>query len=123
MSILSALINGKITFGEAVTEAEQWLANIGQQVAADPVVQAAVNTLGADAKAALNIAEEWTGTALEGALGVLAADVEAAIQKYAGSVSGGSAIGAAAVTAIQAGAAVGKAAIESGVTAFKNANG
>jgi hypothetical protein len=123
MSILSDLINQKITLATAMTEAETWLGQtettIEKSIAADPAVQSAVTTAITDGKAALSVAESWAGTAMSGELGNLAAEAAALVAKYIpqliGATAGGP-LGAAAVTAIQAIGEVGVAAIQHGVT-------
>jgi hypothetical protein len=115
---LSDFIEGKITGGQALTETEQWFAGLVKQLAGGPAVQAAVSTLQSDADAAVNVAAQWAGTALDGALSTLAADISAAVAKYGAAVGAGGQVSAAVATAIQAGVAVGVAAVQHGVTSI-----
>jgi hypothetical protein len=118
MSILSQLIQGKITLAQAVGEAETWLgqaeASIEKAIAGDPSVQAAVTTAIADGKAAVTVGADWAGTAISGGLSDFADDLAALVTKYVPELIGtaGGPLAAAAVTAIQALGQVGVAAIQ-----------
>lgn len=120
MSILSKFVEGKISEGEALTETEAWFSNLGAEVTSDPAVQSAVTVLKADASAALNVAAEWAGTALDGALSVLAQDISTAVTKYGASIGFTGPLNAALITAAQAAIAVGTASVQHGVTAIQN---
>jgi hypothetical protein len=123
MSILSQLIGGKITLAQAVAETETWLGQVAnsieQAVQSDPAVQSAVNTLVTDGKAAVDVGAQWASTAIAGGLSAFAGEVEALVDKYVPVLAGaaGGPLSAAAVTAIQALAQVGTAAVNSEVTA------
>jgi hypothetical protein len=118
MSIVSQLIRGKITLNEAFGEAEAWLgqteSRIEKAVAGDPAVQAAVNTVIADGKAAISIGADWAGTAISGGLSAFADDLAALVAHYVPALVGasGGPFAAAAVTALQALGQVGVAAIQ-----------
>jgi hypothetical protein len=117
---LSDFIEGKITAAQAITQTEAWFAGVVKQLAGDPTVHAAVGVLQSDAAAAVNVAAEWAGTALDGALSTLAADISAAVAKYGAAVGANGNVSAAVATAIQAGVAVGVAAVQHGVTSIEN---
>jgi hypothetical protein len=118
MSILSSLIKGQITLAQAFTQAETWLAQtearIQKDIAGDPAVQAAVNTVIADGKAAINVGADWAGMAISGGLSGFADELSGLVAKYVPQLVGasGGPFAAAAVTAIQALGAVGVAAIQ-----------
>ena len=118
MSILSQLIEGKITLAQAIGEAETWLGQtettIEKSIAGDPAVQAAVSTVITDGKAALNVGADWAGTAIAGGLSDFAGELAGLVSKYVPTLIGtaGGPFAAAAVTAIQALGQVGVAAIQ-----------
>ena len=118
MSILSQLIQGKITLAQAAQEAETWLgqteASIEKSIAGDPAVQSAVNTVIADGKAAISIGADWAGAAISGGLSEFADEVAGLVTKYVPNLIGaaGAPLSAAAVTAIQALEQVGVAAVQ-----------
>jgi len=118
MSILSQLIQGKITLAQAAGEAETWLgqieSSIEKSIAGDPAVQAAVNTVISDGKAAIAIGADWAGTALSGGLSQFADDLAGLVTKYVPELIGtaGGPLAAASVTAIQALGQIGVAAIQ-----------
>ena len=115
---LAYFTEGKLSAGQALAKTEQWFAGVVKQLAGDPAVRAAVTTLETDANAAVNVAAEWAGTALDGALSTLAEDVSAAVAKYGAAVGASGQLSAAVATAIQAGVAVGVAAVQHGVTSI-----
>jgi len=126
MSILSAVLEGKETTEQGLTQAEQWLQTSLKAIAADlkgdPAVSAAVTTLASDGKAALGVAAEWAGTALSGELAQLADEAAALVVKYAPRVLGGAnPLTAAGLTVLQALAGVGAAAIKHEVAALQAA--
>lgn len=118
MSILSQLLQGKITLAQALTQAEVWLGqtetSIEKSIASDPAVQAAVNTVIADGKAAIQVGADWAGTALSGGLSTFAEDIAAIVTKAVPALIGtaGGPLAAAEVTAIQALGSVGIAAVQ-----------
>jgi hypothetical protein len=118
MSILSQLIQGKITLSQAVGEAETWLGqtetSIEKSIASDPAVQSAVNTVIADGKAAIAVGADWAGTALSGGLANFADELASLVTKYVPKLIGsaGGPLAAASVTAIQALGSVGVAAVQ-----------
>jgi hypothetical protein len=118
MSILSQLIQGKITLSQAFGQAETWLgqteSRIEKAVAGDPAVQAAVSTVIADGKAAITVGADWAGTAISGGLSAFADDLAALVAHYVPALVGtsGGPFAAAAVTALQALGQVGVAAIQ-----------
>jgi hypothetical protein len=118
MSIVSQLLQGKITLAGAFGEAETWLgqteSRIEKAVAGDPAVQAAVNTVIADGKAAISVGADWAGTAISGGLSAFADDLAALVAHYVPALVGasGGPFAAAAVTALQALGQVGVAAIQ-----------
>jgi len=118
MSILSQLIQGKITLAQAAQDAESWLgqteASIEKSIAGDPAVQSAVNNVIADGKAAITVGADWAGTAISGGLSEFADEVAGLVTKYTPDLIGPAAgpLAAAAVTAIQALGAVGVAAVQ-----------
>lgn len=118
MSIISQLIQGKITLAQAAQEAESWLgqteASIEKSIAGDPAVQSAVGAVIADGKAAISIGADWAGTAISGGLSEFADEVAGLVTKYVPTLIGtvGGPLAAAAVTAIQALGSVGVAAVQ-----------
>jgi hypothetical protein len=118
MSILSQLLQGKISLAQAFGEAEAWLGqaetSIEKSVVGDPGVQAALNTVIADGKAAISVGADWAGTAIAGGLASFAADLATLVGRYVPSLIGpaGGPLAAAGVTAIQALGEVGVAAIQ-----------
>lgn len=115
MSILSDYFKDHDS-ARALNRIGAWFGKVGTAVATDPGVKAAVATLEDEASQAFHLAAEWGGTALDGALAVLAQEVSASVVKYTGQVTGGKnsdALTAAETAAIQAALAVGVAAVKS----------
>ena len=112
------VIKGKITIAQAFSQAETWLgqteARIEKAIAGDPAVQAAVNTVIADGKAAITVGADWAGTAMSGGLSSFADELSGLVARYVPQLVGasGGPFAAAAVTAIQALGQVGIAAIQ-----------
>ena len=118
MSILSDLLNKKITFSEAATEAEQWAAKI---VASDSSLTTAVGTVTADLKQAASNAVALAGTALGALIAPAAATVEAAANELLTKAIGAGAttITPAVDNAITTGANALKAEIDAAETALR----
>ena len=118
MSILSQLIQGKITLAQAAGETETWLgqteASIEKSILGDPAVQSAVNTVITDGKAAISVGADWAGMAISGGLSAFADELAGLVSKYVPNLIGsaGGPLPAAAVTAIQTLGQVGVAAIQ-----------
>jgi hypothetical protein len=118
MSILSQLIQGKISLSQAFSDAETWLgqteASIQKSISGDPAVQSALNTVIADGKAAINVGADWAGTAMAGGLSSFAGDLAGLVSKYVPELIGptGGPLAAAGVTALQALGQVGVAAVQ-----------
>jgi hypothetical protein len=118
MSILSQLIQGKITLAEAAQQAETWLGqtetSLEKDITGDPGMQAAVSTVIADGKAAIAVGADWAGMAISGGLSNFAEDLAGLVTKYVPALIGttGGPLAAASVTAIQALGEVGVAAIQ-----------
>ena len=118
MSILTQVIEGKITPQAGLAQTEQWLAksvsNLESGLQSDPVVAQALAALQANGASALSVGSQWAGTALSGVLATLATDVEAAFAKalpgLVGTVAAGS-LSAADVAVVQSADSVGQAAI------------
>ena len=122
MPIFNDLVEGKISLATAAAETMTWLGqcetSIAKDVASDPAVQSAVNTFIADGKAAVTVAGSWADTAISGGLGAFSAEIAVLVTKYAPILAGsvGGPLSAAAVTALQALAQIGVAAVQHEVT-------
>lgn len=107
MSILTQLIEGKITAAQAEQDVVAWGVSIGQNlektVQSDPGVQSAVTALSANAQTGLAALESWSGTAISGILASAVSEGETLVAKYVTQLVGtGSPVTAAEVTVVQA---------------------
>lgn len=129
MSILSQLLQGKISLAQAFGEAEAWLGqaetSIEKSVAGDPGVQSAINAAIADGKSAISVGADWAGTALAGGLSGFAGELATLMGKYVPALIGpaGGPLAAAGVTALQALGQVGVAAIQHEVATLVTGSG
>lgn len=133
MSILSQVLSGKITPAQGFQQAMTWLGqtetSIVSAVKSDPAVVAAVNSLIAEGKTAIQVGADWSNTALRGQLGAYEAEAAALIQKYApmlaGAVGGpaAGALTAAGLTAVQALGQIGVAVVQHEIATFVVAAG
>jgi hypothetical protein len=86
MSILTDLMQKKITFSQAATQAGEWVSQI---VAKDPTLQATAATVLSDVKQAASNAVNLAESALDSAILPAAASVEAAFEAALAKATGG----------------------------------
>jgi hypothetical protein len=89
MSILTDLLKGKITFGQAASEAEQWASHI---VSADPTLATAAGAILSDVKQAASNAVSMADGAVGAAVGPLAATIETGLDAALATVTKGESI-------------------------------
>lgn len=88
MSILSDLLNRKITFSQAATQIESWGVSIVRNLANDPTVIATTGAVVSDLKQAasdaLSIADNFAGPILASEAAMIEASADAVFKAYFG---------------------------------------
>lgn len=91
MSILSDLLNRKITFSQAATQIESWGVSIVRNLANDPTVIATTGAVVSDLKQAasdaLSIADNFAGPILASEAAMIEASADAVFKAYFGPFS------------------------------------